>query len=108
VLVFLEILKNRKKIQEGFINFLIRKKEIEAIAAYRLSKCKTCPNIDIKGELCAIPGTQPCCGICGCSLGLLTRSLSAECSNDENKLWNAILSEEQEDALYEKIKYKAE
>jgi hypothetical protein len=37
----------------------------------------------------------------------MTRSLSAECSNDEDKQWNAVITQEQEDKLYEKIKYKA-
>jgi hypothetical protein len=106
--VFLEILKNRKKIQQGFINLLLRKQEIEAIAAYRMSKCETCVFMDRKGSDCAVPGTQPCCSICGCCLSLLTRSLSTECSNDDNKLWHAVITQEQEDKLYEKINYKAE
>lgn len=90
------------------INLLIRKKEIEIIANQRLAKCYSCEYIDKTGDYCAVPGTKPCCSICGCSLHVMTRSLSAECSNDEDKQWGAVMTQEQEDKLYEKIKYKAE
>ena len=35
-----------------------------------------------------IPGTQPCCGECGCSLDFKTRALSTECPLGE---WKALV-----------------
>jgi hypothetical protein len=43
-----------------------------------------------------VPGTSPCCGLCGCSLSLKTRALSAAC--DAGK-WEAILNEEEQEAM---------
>jgi hypothetical protein len=43
-----------------------------------------------------MPGTQPCCGICGCSLAFLQRSLSSSC---EAGKWKAVLTEEEDDLL---------
>ena len=47
-----------------------------------------------------MPGTGPCCNLCGCSLKLKTRSLSTFCPD---KRWMAVLSEKQEDELEEKF-----
>jgi hypothetical protein len=49
-----------------------------------------------------IPGTAPCCGLCGCKLGYKTRSMSSSC--DINK-WKAVMKPEQEDKLYNKLDY---
>jgi hypothetical protein len=40
-----------------------------------------------------VPGTQPCCSKCGCSLSLKLRSLSSECPVGK---WDAYFTEEQE------------
>ena len=48
-----------------------------------------------------MPGTQPCCGLCGCSLAFKTRSLSSKC--DIGK-WIAEVTEEEEDVINDKLK----
>ena len=55
-----------------------------------------CNKCEHKGKKCAMPGTGPCCNLCGCSLKLKTRSLSTFCPD---KRWMAVLSEKQEDEL---------
>ena len=57
-----------------------------------------CSEIDLKGSKCEMPGSQPCCGNCGCSLGFKTRALSAECPIGE---WPALMTENEEDKLGE-------
>jgi hypothetical protein len=51
-----------------------------------------------------VPGTAPCCnekhGGCGCSLEFKTRSLSSDCPLNK---WKAILTQEEEDKLKEKL-----
>ena len=54
-------------------------KHVEDIAFFRNEICRVCEFIDTTGAKCAVPGTQPCCGECGCSLKLKTRSLSSDC-----------------------------
>ena len=46
-----------------------------------------------------MPGTQPCCGECGCSLALKTRSLSSECAEGH---WTSVLTDE-EDINHEEL-----
>ena len=87
------IWENRRQIVEGITNTVIRDKTIEDIAQLRYSICYECPS---KGRKCAVKGTAPCCNECGCSLGFKTRSLSSECPLGK---WDAIATEEQEDAL---------
>ncbi len=66
--------------------------------------CNECDLLDVQGEGCMVPGTQPCCnenkGGCGCSLSLKTRALSSDCPLGK---WEAILTEEEEDKLNEKL-----
>jgi hypothetical protein len=50
-----------------------------------------------------VPGTKPCCKLCGCSLALKTRSLSSACADEDNKRWDAILTEEEDDQLNNQI-----
>jgi len=52
-----------------------------------------------------IPGTQPCCSACGCKLSFKIRSLSSKCAHPDGPKWKALLSQEEEDNLYEKIEY---
>ena len=83
-----KIWKNRKEIYEGLKNSVIRDNFVEDVAAKRMAICKECE----------VPGTQPCCGNCGCSLGFKTRALSTECPLGE---WKALMTEKQEDKLGE-------
>ena len=52
-----------------------------------------------------VPGTAPCCSVCGCKLALKTRSLSSECPHPDGPKWKAKMTSEQEDAYYKKINY---
>jgi len=99
------IWKNRKEIFQGLHNNFFKKVEIEEVAYQRLEICNSCPNIDRTGHGCLIPGTQPCCSICGCKLALKTRSLASECPHPKGPLWKAVLTQEQEDKLYTDINY---
>ena len=73
------IWRNRKKIWQGFINWFCKKDPIEELYQERLSICNTCSHMNRDGSKCAVPLTQPCCGICGCSLNLLLRSPDSSC-----------------------------
>lgn len=55
-----------------------------------------------------MPGTEPCCGACGCSLSFKTRSLASECAHPDGPLWEAILTQEEEDIIYKKLNYNPE
>jgi len=93
-----KIWNNRKEIYDGIKNSVIRDDFVEDVAAKRMVLCKQCPEIDLEGSKCEVPGTQPCCSNCGCSLGFKTRALSTECPLGE---WKAIMTEKQEDKLGE-------
>jgi hypothetical protein len=88
-----KIWKNRKQILEGITNSIIRDEFVETVAKERMNICNSC---EVKGDKCAVPGTQPCCNDCGCSLAFKTRSLSSNCPQDK---WAALMSEEEEDKL---------
>ncbi len=92
----IKIWKEKDKILEGIANSVFKKADVEHIAAERMSICDTCPDIDREGTKCMVPGTSPCCGVCGCSLGLKTRALSAACDNGK---WLAVLSQDEQIAL---------
>lgn len=96
----LKIWKNKGKILEGIKNNIFKSEHVEEIAKERMNICRSCPNIDLSGNSCLVPGTQPCCSMCGCSLSLKTRSLSSSC---DNKFWTEVLSEEEEDALNKQL-----
>ena len=93
-----KIWKNRKQIYEGIKNSVMRDKFVEDIAAKRILICTECLEIDLKGSKCEVPGTQPCCGNCGCSLAFKTRALSSDCPIGE---WKALMTEHEEDILNE-------
>lgn len=84
---------NRKLILEGITNKVFKKDAVEAIAEERNEICKKCEHYDTKGDSCYLPGTQPCCGACGCSLSLKQRSLASGC--DEG-YWEPVLTEEED------------
>jgi len=84
---------NRKQILEGIKNKIFQTDSVEEISQIRLNICKGCIKYDDIGTTCLIPGTQPCCGDCGCVLALKTRSLSTGCPLF---LWDKILSDKEE------------
>jgi hypothetical protein len=96
--------KTKGQILEGITNSIFKKEDVEQIAEYRMKICNRCPLIDKKGEGCMILGTAPCCnqnmGGCGCSLNLKTRSLSSSCPQG---MWDAELTQEEEDKLNQKL-----
>lgn len=85
----IQIYKERNKIIEGLKNKIFKKEHIEIIYNERMSICLECDSLDIEGKNCTVPGTQPCCSECGCSLGLKGRSLSSECPLDK---WKAVVN----------------
>jgi len=93
-----KIWENRKSIYEGIKNSVIRDDFVEEVSAKRMLICKECSEIDLEGSKCEVPGTQPCCGNCGCSLAFKTRALSTDCPIGE---WKALMTEKQEDKLGE-------
>jgi len=88
-----DIWKNRKQILEGITNAVIRDEYIEDVSKLRMELCNVCPD---NGDECVMPGTSPCCNLCGCSLSFKTRALSSECPAGK---WKALMSEKQEDKL---------
>jgi len=96
------------QILEGVKNTIFKKNHIEFIASERMKICEACPLIDKEGSKCLVPGTAPCCGACGCKLAFKTRSLSSECPHPEGSRWESILTDEEQDKLYEEINYNPE
>lgn len=45
--------------------------------------------LDTVGAKCMVPGSQPCCGECGCSLSLKLRSLESSCPYPGAPKWDA-------------------
>ena len=97
---FLEVWKKKGKILEGIKNSVFKNEHVEEIATQRDKICQSCNDIDRTGSKCFAPGTQPCCGICGCSLKFLQRSLASEC---EAGHWKAVLTQEEADELENKL-----
>lgn len=93
-----KIWKNRKQIMEGVKNSIIRDQFVEQVSRERYKICDTCPDKDTEGKDCAVPKTNPCCSLCGCSLSFKTRSLSSDCPAGK---WAALITEADEDELDE-------
>ena len=76
------IWKKRKKILEGFWNYIIGKHR--KVAKERRRICESCIHYDKYGqsELVVLKG-KPACDICGCSISFLTHAMSATCSLEE-------------------------
>jgi uncharacterized paraquat-inducible protein A len=91
-----KIWKEKKKIFEGLKNYVFIDEFVEQIHNERMEICNSCEFIDRTGSSCVVPGTQPCCNRCGCSLKLKGRSLSSSC--DEGK-WSAIITQEEQEEL---------
>ena len=98
---FLEVWKEKGKILEGIKNSIFKDEHVEEVAKLRNEICEKCDDIDRSGDKCFAPGTQPCCGVCGCSLKFLQRSLSSSCKAGK---WEAVLSETEEEDLLKNIK----
>jgi hypothetical protein len=49
--------------------------------------CNLCPLINKDGKNCGVPGTQPCCSKCGCSLGLKLRAMESTCPHPDGPKW---------------------
>lgn len=93
----MEAFKNRRAIWEGLRNNIFKQEHVEAVYESRLDICKDCEFVKEKGtELCAVPGTGPCCPECGCSWSVKLRSLSASCPRGK---WDAVLTEQEEQLL---------
>jgi len=98
----LDIFKNRKQILEGLKNKIFKQEHVEAVAKERWEQhCVRCESLDRDGKKCTVSRTQPCCGECGCSLGLKIRSLSSSCPLNK---WHALMTDEEEDELHKTLK----
>ena len=100
----IKLWKTKGQILEGITNSIFKKEDVEEIAQQRMQICMNCGLYDVQGVGCFVKGTHPCCneklGGCGCSLSLKTRALSSECPLGK---WKAELTEEEEDALNQKL-----
>lgn len=96
----IRIWKSRNQILEGVKNNIFKNEHVEEIAHSRMAVCNICPFMDPAGSKCAVPGTAPCCGECGCKLSFKTRSLSSDCPKG---FWKAVVSEDEEDAIMNSI-----
>ena len=96
----IKIWKAKGQILEGIKNNIFKVEHIEELAAERKQFCENCVLFD---GPCAIKGTGPCCGDCGCSMKLKWRSPSAECPLPEPK-WKAVLTFEEEYLLQQKLR----
>ena len=92
---------NMGQIMEGIKNKVFKNEDIEEVAGERWKHCLSCPHLDRLGTKCAMIGTQPCCGDCGCSLGLKLRALSSECPQ---KKWGKIMDAAMENKLKKDLK----
>jgi hypothetical protein len=95
-----KIWENKWLILEGMFNYYFTRKKIKRVAYWRNEICKGCPLIDLEGSKCEVPGTQPCCGDCGCSLKYKTYSMSSSCPQGR---WFAVMTEEEEDDMNAKL-----
>lgn len=93
---FSELWKNKYQILEGIKNNTFKTESIELIFDERMKICNTCPKKDDDSKSCLVPGTQPCCSACGCSLAFKLRSLSSSCPDGK---WQSIVNELDEDEI---------
>jgi hypothetical protein len=82
------IWKNKALIWEGLINKIFKRDPVEKVYNERIKICKECPNLDNTGTKCMVVGTQPCCGICGCSLSMKLRSMDSQCPHPDGPKWD--------------------
>ena len=79
----MSVLKKAKHIIQGWYYKLFKNIQIEKLAGKRTQICMKCSLYDLKGEKCAVPGTAPCCGECGCALSAATRSPDYSCPKNK-------------------------
>lgn len=84
-----KIWENKFLIIQGLFNKIFKRDRVEKIYKKRFKICSSCDLIDHTGTKCAVTGTQPCCGECGCSLSLKLRSLDSECPHPKGAKWLA-------------------
>ena len=96
----LTVWKARNQILEGIMNKIFTKEHVEEVARERIIICNACEFIGKTNKACLMPGTAPCCSICGCCLELKIRSLSSDCPKGK---WEAIMTEEEEDLLNQQL-----
>ena len=103
-----KLIKTMGQIAEGLKNSVWKKENVEEIANARMKICEECVHIDREGSSCMVPGTQPCCGKCGCKLSLKVRCLSCGCADEAYERWPAVMTQEDEDELREEIGHTEE
>lgn len=103
IIKLLKGIKNVDQIYEGVKNKVFKSENVEKVADIRWLICKDCDDLDIKGNKCAAPGTQPCCADCGCSLSIKLRALSSSCPKNK---WDPVIKEELEDFFKKQVGYK--
>lgn len=96
----IQAIRNADQILEGVKNTIFKQEDVELIANERWKICKKCEFLDTAGDKCLMPGTQPCCGECGCSMGFKLRALSSSCPKEK---WTAVMTEEEEDKLNDEL-----
>lgn len=106
-----QIWKSKGKILEGIANYVFKKDDVEVIAAERQNICRSniCGYDDPFGisEKAVVKGVDSC-GACGCVKKLKIRTLSSACGLNmigKEPLWNAVLTESEEQKLKEKLSY---
>lgn len=85
----IKIWKNKWLIAQGLWNKIFKTDTVERVSKSRMKICKKCDAFDEFGSKCIVPKTQPCCGLCGCSLSIKTRSMDSECPHLHKK-WGPV------------------
>lgn len=94
---FKNVWKSKKQILEGIRNNIFKNETVEKIAEERFEEfCMKCDHRDDAGTSCVVPGTGPCCNLCGCTLKLATRSLSYTCKAGK---WPVYMTEDENTEL---------
>jgi hypothetical protein len=92
------IWKEKGKILEGIANYVFKREDVEDVVNTRWQICLECEHLDHTGKGCVIPGTQPCCKLCGCSMKFKLRSMASECADNPPR-WIALMDEKEEELL---------
>jgi len=91
--IYLKYRKHRREILNGLKNRLFKPKSVEYIANYRRQICEKCCHYVFDDTHCVVPGSAPCCQLCGCSIELKVYSLSTSCPREK---WKNIITPEAE------------
>jgi len=92
---------NIDKITEGLKNKIFKKEHVEEIAKVRWEECYKCEHLDEVGTNCALSTTKPCCGKCGCSIGLKIRALASSCPVGK---WKPVVAKKEQGKIMRQIK----